>query len=53
MDGKLVEVVGDEVDGVVRLDVAEGGKCRGERFAAEVEVAGHSDEVEANIYNNV
>ena len=53
VDGKGLEVVGDEVDGVFRLHVAQSGECVGERFASEGQVASHGAEAETYIYNNV
>ena len=53
VDGKGLEVVCDEVDGVFRLHVAEDGECRGERFAAEGQVAGREAQAETYIYNKV
>ena len=53
VDGKGLEVVGDEVDGVFRLHVAQSGECVGERFASEGQVARREAQPETYIYNNV
>ena len=53
MDGKALEVVGDEVNGVFRLHVAQGGKSCCQRHASESQVACREAEADTHIYNNV
>ena len=53
MYGQGLEVVGNEVDIVLRLHVAQSGECIGERFAAEGQITSREAEGETRIYNNV
>ena len=53
MYGQGLEVVGNEVDIVLRLHVAQSGECIGKRFAAKTQVTSRETEGETYIYNNV